>query len=228
MPVWLPCIIRCRCLAVSCLSVVVVGLAAAPVIATEPSGDASAAEFFEKEIRPLLVARCVECHGANKQSGGLRLDTREAVLRGGDSGPALVAGQPDASLLIAAVRRGEDRQMPPETPLAKPQVAALEHWVRLGAPWPATSKPLEAVKKLDAARTHWAFQPIVDPQPPLPHKNPIDAFIEAQRSAAGLTASPGPWAVGPGPDSRTGQGVCVFTFGYRYFAGSFPGGRVAR
>ena len=82
MPVWLPRIVCCCCQAVGCLGVAMLALAAEPIVAAEPDGDANAAEFFEKEIRPLLISHCVECHGAKTQSGGLRLDSREAMLRG--------------------------------------------------------------------------------------------------------------------------------------------------
>ena len=85
------------------------------------------AEFFEKRIRPILAERCYECHSAEKkQKGGLSLDTREAVLRGGDTGPVLVAGNPDKSLLIEAVRyTNHDMQMPPKKRLAEAEVKAL-------------------------------------------------------------------------------------------------------
>src|SRR6266567_3694496 len=94
-------------------------------------------EFFEKKIRPLLVERCYECHSAQskKLKGGLRLDSRDGVLKGGDSGPVVIPGQPEKSLLIKAVRfTDEDLQMPPHHKLAAEQIADLEAWVKLGVP----------------------------------------------------------------------------------------------
>src|SRR5262245_40528979 len=84
--------------------------AAAPAPAEKPS--AQAVEHFEKHVRPVLVEKCVSCHGPDKHRGGLRLDSRKAALEGGDSGPAVVAGQPEKSLLIKAVRRQGELKMP--------------------------------------------------------------------------------------------------------------------
>src|SRR5579884_2929486 len=97
--------------------------------------DAEAEEFFEKEVRPLLVEHCQKCHGDNKPKGGLRLTSRAAVLQGGDSGPAAVAGKPDSSLLIQAVRYNDTPQMPPRRKLSDRQIAILTRWVQLGLPW---------------------------------------------------------------------------------------------
>src|SRR6186997_2381774 len=93
-------------------------------------------DFFEKQVRPLLAANCLSCHGPQKQEGGLRLDTREAVLKGGDSGPAVVAGNAKESRLVQAVRREADLKMPPSSPLRPEVVVALTRWVELGLPWP--------------------------------------------------------------------------------------------
>src|SRR4051794_32718254 len=79
--------------------------------------DAGADAFFEKEVRPLLAARCVSCHGEPKVKGGLRLTSREAILRGGDNGPAVVAGNPEESLLVQAVRYQDEPRMPPDQKL---------------------------------------------------------------------------------------------------------------
>src|SRR5437764_9150166 len=97
---------------------------------------ARADDFFEKHVRPVLVENCLECHGAKKQRAGLRLDSREALLRGGENGPAVVAGDPDKSLLIEAVRQTGELKMPPKKRLTAPQVDALAAWVKAGAPWP--------------------------------------------------------------------------------------------
>src|SRR5207302_11106157 len=91
------------------------------------------AEFFEKQIRPLLVERCLECHGgAKKVRGGLRLTSRAELLQGGDSGPAAVAGKPDKSLLIQAVRYRDELRMPPKAKLTGREIEALTRWVRMG------------------------------------------------------------------------------------------------
>jgi len=152
-----------------------------------------AEQFFEREIRPLLSERCVGCHGAKQQSGGLRLDSREAILRGGDSGPAAVSGDVAASLLVQAIRYDGDLQMPPEQPLGMPQREALTQWVRLGLPWPAQTGMLRATGP-DAAAAHWAFQPVADP--PIPPadaaqvRTPVDAFLLQGLSRHGLRMSP--------------------------------------
>jgi hypothetical protein len=153
-------------------------------------------EFFENRVRPVLAENCYRCHSdrADKLKGGLRLDTREGLLKGGDSGPALVPGEPDKSLLIKAVRyTDESLQMPPKNKkLAPEQIAALEQWVKLGAPLPDDAAL--SASKVQQTR-HWAFQRVR--QPPLPsvvHTNwvqgPIDQFVLAKLEAKGLTPSP--------------------------------------
>ena len=150
-------------------------------------------EFFEKSVRPVLVDRCVSCHGAEKQSGGLRLDSRDALLQGGDGGAVVVLGRPAASRLIQAIRH-EDLEMPPDGRLTEPQIAALTHWVQTGAVWPESAGMLTAA---NASQTgpHWAFQPVAAPQLPLPAdaswvRTPIDAFVLSRLEAEGLQPSP--------------------------------------
>jgi mono/diheme cytochrome c family protein len=151
-------------------------------------------EFFESKVRPLFSERCSECHGAEEQWAGLRLDSRQALIDGGESGPAIVSGKVDESRLIMAVRQTGDLQMPPDGKLDDVQIAALESWVAMGAPWPASElPPVDA--KADAARTHWAFQPIATPEPPsVEHadwvRTPVDAFVLAKLEAAGLAPAP--------------------------------------
>ncbi|MFM7868977.1 MAG: DUF1549 domain-containing protein, partial [Planctomycetaceae bacterium] len=165
----------------------VVLLCRSPLMADESE------QFFEREIRPLLSEKCVGCHGAKQQSGGLRLDSREAILRGGDSGPGAVSGDVAASLLVQAIRYDGDLQMPPEQPLGMPQREALMQWIRLGLPWPAQTGMLQSAGP-DAAAAHWAFQPVVDP--PIPPadaaqaRNPVDAFLLQGLSRQGLRMSP--------------------------------------
>ena len=104
------------------------------------AADPKALEFFENKVRPLLAERCLECHGAEKQKGNLRLDSLAAILKGGDSGPALVARKPEVSLLVQAISYTSDIKMPPKSKLPEREIADLTQWVKLGAPWP-NAKP---------------------------------------------------------------------------------------
>ncbi len=122
--------------------------------------------FFEIRIRPVLVEHCYKCHSerAKKLKGGLRLDFRDKVLRGGDSGPAIVVGKPDESLLIQAVRYDE-LEMPPKQKLPDQIIADLVKWVEMGAPDPRDGKPTRPLGS-NAGRNHWAFQPVERPALP--------------------------------------------------------------
>jgi cytochrome c553 len=144
---------------------------------------------LETVVRPILIRRCFECHGPDSRAkGGLRVDSRAAVLKGGQTGPAVVPGDPARSLLIGAVRHDGDLKMPPRgKKLPEEEIAALAEWVRAGAPWPGASSPM--------APAHWAFLPPVDP--PLPPAkeadwggSPVDRFVRARLDAAGLEPSP--------------------------------------
>ncbi|MFP6659790.1 MAG: c-type cytochrome domain-containing protein, partial [Pirellulales bacterium] len=121
-------------------------------------------ELFEKKIRPVLVARCFKCH-TSKAKGGLRLDGRGRMLQGGESGPAIVAGKPGASLLIDAIHYGGDsNQMPPDGKLPEAVIGDFERWIESGAPWPGDETPALRGKKTDFSitdeqRAFWAFQP---------------------------------------------------------------------
>src|ERR1700738_1050368 len=108
---------------------------------SRPEPDPAALEFFEKEVRPLLAARCQKCHGAKVQKGELRLDSRSSLLAGGRTGPALVPGKPEDSLLVDAINYGELYQMPPKSKLPGAEVATLTRWVAMGAPWPSDEGP---------------------------------------------------------------------------------------
>jgi hypothetical protein len=162
--------------------------------ATARAADPAALEFFEKSVRPVLVEKCVSCHGTEKAKGGLRLDTRDAVLKGGERGPAVVPGKPKEGILLRAVRHtDEDLKMPPAGKLPDRDRLALEKWVELGAPWPerVTLATPNAIEK--AAAKHWAFRPVLRPDVPklktqLP--NPIDAFIVAQLGDKNVSLSP--------------------------------------
>ena len=114
-------------------------------------------DFFERHVRPVLVAKCVSCHGAKKQESGLRLDSREAILQGGDGGAVVEPGAPQQSRLVQAILYGEELQMPPNEKLGAPAIEFLTQWIQLGLPWPETSPRLGSAA--DAAQAHWAFQP---------------------------------------------------------------------
>lgn len=175
----------------------VLAAALAPSLRAAPAAEpprAADLEAFEKEVRPLLMERCAGCHGAEKQKAGLRVDAREFLIAGGDSGPAIEPGKPDESLIIEAVRQEGDLKMPPQGKLTPEQVAALERWIAAGAPWPA-GQPAAVDARKDAWAKHWAFQPIADPEPPQVRdadwvRNPIDAFVKAGLEAKGLAPSP--------------------------------------
>ena len=165
--------------------------------APSAKADPALVEFFEGKVRPVLEAHCINCHGPTKQKAGLRLDSRASLMRGGDSGPAVEVGRPEASRLIEAVNHSVDLQMPPKGKLKEPEVAALSRWVRDGAVWPeatAEVRPATAASesKITAAdRDFWAFRPIENP--PVPSvkddswpKGAIDRFVLAELEAKGL------------------------------------------
>ena len=162
-------------------------------------------DFFEKEVRPLLVKHCYQCHGpdSNEGEGGLRLDSRKAILQGGKSGPAVVPGKPDESLLIYAVNHDPAVEaMPPERRLKNKEVATLIRWVKLRAPWPGADlvnnlKRPEASETVlsEQQRAFWAFVPPSEPSIPKVRQrswvaNPIDALVLARLEQAGLQPSP--------------------------------------
>src|SRR5690242_15635864 len=125
------------------------------------------AEFFESRVRPVLTEHCVKCHGPTAKKGGLRLDSRAALLAGGEGGAVVKAGDPNASRLVRAVRHADDDlKMPPSGKLPAPATAALEKWVAMGTPWPeAVTLALPDAVTLQA-KTHWAFKPVKRPAVP--------------------------------------------------------------
>jgi hypothetical protein len=141
--------------------------------------------YFENQVRPLLVKHCQNCHGPKKQSSGLRLDSREAALRGGERGPALVPGQVDKSLLIQAVYHSGDLRMPPKTKLSNSDVAVLTKWIAAGAPWPKQASQAAAIRAgpiTAEERTFWSLQAVKSFTPPIVRdagwpRNDIDRFI---------------------------------------------------
>src|ERR1700704_6538500 len=124
--------------------VLLVSAATPMASAGEPASDPAGIEFFEAKVRPLLTARCLSCHGPAKMKGGLRLDARDSILKGGETGPAAVAGQPGESLLIEAVNYGDTVQMPPKSRLPAEEVATLTRWVAMGLPWPVEATKAKA------------------------------------------------------------------------------------
>ncbi len=142
-------------------------------------------EFFEKKVRPVLADQCYKCHGAEKQKADLRLDSREAMMKGADTGPVLVPGEPDKSSLIKSIKHQGDMKMPEKAPkMPEDQIAALSDWVKMGAPWPENDKPA-ANNTASLVKTHWAFQPIASPQPPAFKtqrwvQDPLDQFVLAK------------------------------------------------
>ncbi len=185
------------------------GLLLALGLRTAAAADPTAAvELFESKIRPVLVDVCFKCHGGDKDSGSLRVDSREALLKGGDTAPALVPNKPAESLLLKAIRHtDDDLKMPPDKRLPDETIAAFEAWIAAGAPWPA-GRPGGF-----EAKRHWAFQavvptkipsgrmPMADGRKPLSQtenlksqisdfKSPIDDFIQQKLDEAKLTLSP--------------------------------------
>jgi len=183
-------------------------VAASAMGAPEPPAakpEPKAIEFFENRIRPLLVQQCFACHTDKNVKGGLRMDSLAALSKGGDSGPAVVPGRPEKSLLITAVAYTRDNlRMPPQGKLKPQQIADLTTWVQMGAAWPTpvVQSPKSKVQSPRAGRdlgpgtgdvglAHWAFQRGRSPRLPAVKnsawvKTPVDAFILAKLEAAGV------------------------------------------
>jgi hypothetical protein len=166
------------------LGVLILACSSAPGAELTPSQT----QFFEGKIRPILVNNCYKCHSSQseKVKGGLLLDSREGVLKGGESGPAIVPGNPEQSRLIKAVRYTDpDLQMPPkDRKLTDAEIADLTTWVKMGAPDPRTGSPEQKARAQDR-RNHWAWQPLIEPAVPAVQdsswpKTPIDNFILAK------------------------------------------------
>jgi hypothetical protein len=160
-----------------------------PVLAQEePARDAM---FFETKIRPVLAERCFKCHGVQKASGDLRVDSREALLTGGTRGPTIVVGEPEHSLLVHAIRHTDELKMPPDKRLSPEVVADLERWIAQGAFWSVAS-----TKPPREAGEHWAFQPVRSAAMPVTASSqreakgwpaqPVDTFVLAELHRHGL------------------------------------------
>jgi Protein of unknown function (DUF1549)/Protein of unknown function (DUF1553)/Planctomycete cytochrome C len=187
---------RARLAAAVCVGL----LWASASVAAEP---ADTPDFFEKRIRPLLAQHCFKCHGDPKgkePKGGLRLDSRPAMVKGGDNGPAVVPGEPEKSRLIEAVRfRNPDVQMPPKGKLPDPAIADLVAWVKAGAVWPdAVPGPGAVASTFDLAkrkREHWAWQPVNFVPPPVVKDaawpaGPVDQYLLAKLEQRGIRPAP--------------------------------------
>jgi hypothetical protein len=181
-------------LPVRCCAFIVLSLLALLAVPSLRAAEPGVA-FFETKIRPVLVEHCYRCHStATKQRGGLALDSRDALRKGGDTGPVLVPGKPKDSLLLQAVRYTEELRMPPKGKLPDAVIADLEKWIAMGAPDPRTTTAAsKAAKPLDvqAGRAFWAFQP--PRRSPVPKvkdtgwpRGEVDAYLLAALEAKGL------------------------------------------
>ncbi len=177
------------------LAAIALIVSAAPGRSAEPVDN----DYFEKKVRPILAANCVNCHGPTKQKGGLRLDAKAEFAKGGDNGPAIVPGEPAKSRLVKVIKYDDDIKMPLKGKLNDADIATLTEWVKGGAPWPddgAIAKGPDKTFDLHArAKAHWSFQSIARPPVPVSRDpkgsaNPIDAFLLAKLEPAGLTFAP--------------------------------------
>ena len=168
--------------------VAVLGLA---VVAASSARAADADEFFETKVRPVLATNCYGCH-TDSRMGGLRLDSAEAVAKGGKSGPPILPGKPDESLLVQAIRRTHERlKMPPAGKLPESDIAAIVEWIRKGAVWPAGAPPVKTETITAEQRAFWSFQPVKKPAIPSVKdakwaRTPIDRFVLAKLEEKGL------------------------------------------
>ena len=174
------------------LFLVILGLSAR---AGEPSltADPAALADFENKVRPLLAARCVKCHGPRKQESNLRLDSRVAMMQGGDTGPAIVPGKADESLLVKAIRHEGEIQMPPDAQLDREQISTLTRWVARGAPWPneVAGAMIRQGGITPEDRAFWSLQPVRHLAPPHVHdrnwvRSPVDSWILSGLESKGL------------------------------------------
>jgi len=202
---------RAAALIVAALPLALQIAAEARKAAAQPGAAPQSSEFFESSVRPVLVENCLDCH-ADEKMGGLRLDSRDGMLKGGRSGPAIVPGDPEKSLLITAVRQTRDTlKMPKGGKLRPAEIDALAEWIKAGAVWPSADGPRPTAAPAAAAegkpagasaapgyvitpeqRAFWSFQPIhAAPAPAVSHtswpKTDIDRFVLARLEKAGLT-----------------------------------------
>jgi hypothetical protein len=177
--------------------VILVACQPALLVADDGTNDPAGVDLFEKKIRPVLVQECYQCHSAQaaaqkKLQGELLLDTRDGARKGGESGPAVVPGKPDESLLVRAIRH-DDFEMPPKGKLPDAVIADFVKWIELGAPDPRTGPAATAARQIDiaAGRQFWSFQRLQSIAPPDVAdrdwvRTAIDQFIRAKQEALGL------------------------------------------
>jgi hypothetical protein len=171
-------------------------------LAAEPRSSTGVDDFFESRVRPVLAEHCYKCHSAGVKAlkGGLRLDSFDGMRKGGNSGPAVVPGDLDASLLVKAIKYDDELlRMPPGGKLPTSSIADLARWVKEGAVGPRSTDRLLSKKSpgvdFESAGAHWSYQPVRRPPAPEVHdrawlRSPIDSFILAKLEIAGLTPSP--------------------------------------
>lgn len=172
-------VIRCWCLVMAFPVLLTTAQAA------EPDWPREQIEFFERQIRPILAAQCWNCHGEKKVESGLRMDSREAILKGGDRGEIVLPRESAPGLLMHAIRRDGELKMPPNGRLTAEQISAFSKWIENGLPWPRETTGSALAQ---AWRTHWAFQPVTDPRIPeivgdTWSQNPIDRFVLQQQTS---------------------------------------------
>ena len=157
---------------------------------------------FEATIRPLLVAKCGDCHGPDTQESGLRLDVRHRAFKGGDFGPVILAGKAAESELVKRITHSDpEKAMPPDEPLTAEEITILSRWIDAGADWPETEADRVARETdRDPRLDHWAWQPVTRPAVPSPHRieptgeawparNEIDRFLQVKLAEKGLATA---------------------------------------
>ena len=173
-------------------AIVVSSVATATRAADPAPADAKAVEFFETKIRPVLVEQCYKCHSedaakANKLKGGLKLDTKAGLLKGGDTGSAMTPGKADASLLLKSLKYDGDVQMPPKGKLPDAVIKDFETWIADGAVDPRTGDIAKATTiDIEKGKQFWSFQAPKEPPVPGNAKSAIDGFIQAKQAEKGL------------------------------------------
>lgn len=185
-----------------CITVLLAGCCSRSLFAepTDESVDSAAGiDFFEKHVRPILVEHCLDCHAGEEINGGLSMDSREAILIGGDSGAAAVPHKPDSSRLMEAISyENRDFQMPPQNKLPDAQIAILRKWIEMGLPDPRTAEHVSTAPtgmSIEEGREFWSFRPVSDPAVPEVAQSdwvqqPIDAFVLAQMEREGIVPAP--------------------------------------
>ncbi|MDB5174044.1 MAG: Planctomycete cytochrome, partial [Phycisphaerales bacterium] len=189
--------------ALAAISIIAI-LASVPAVRAADAAKPEDVQFFEKQVRPLLEARCLKCHGAEaKVKGGLHLTSRESVLKGGEQGIVVSVDQPDKSLLLAAIGYEGELKMPPKGKLPAEEAQILTRWVKSGLPWtpgldltPAGVASAEPVRSgpptIEEAKSFWSFKPIEKSAVPQVHhvewvRNPIDAFVLSKLESKGMS-----------------------------------------